>query len=57
MNKSNHNSMNPVSAYRDYLDMPKLVVVSASDDVFMPDATKFWFDKMPGDNKLWYNIY
>ena len=40
-------------AYKKYLKMPKFVVIAASDDVFLPDASKLWFKQMPGENHFW----
>ena len=41
-------------SYRDRYKMPKLIVNAAGDPFFVPDASKFYFDKLPGEKYLRY---
>jgi len=34
--------------YRDRLTMPKLIVNASGDQFFLPDSSRFYFDRLPG---------
>jgi hypothetical protein len=40
--------------YRDRLTMPKLIINSTGDQFFLPDGVKFYFDYLPGVNRMVY---
>lgn len=40
--------------YRHRLTMPKLMLNAAGDQFFLPDSSKFYFDKLPGEKFLRY---
>ena len=40
--------------YRDRLTMPKLIINSTGDQFFLPDGVKFYFDYLPGVNRIVY---
>ncbi|GAB5404207.1 MAG: hypothetical protein Aurels2KO_24380 [Aureliella sp.] len=41
-------------AYRDRLDMPKLMLNAAGDQFFLPDSSQFYLDQLPGETNLRY---
>jgi PhoPQ-activated pathogenicity-related protein len=41
-------------SYRDRYTMPKLLINSAGDQFFLPDSSRFYFDKLPGEKYLRY---
>ncbi len=41
-------------AYQKRLDMPKLILNAAGDQFFLPDSSRFYFDKLPGEKHLRY---
>lgn len=41
-------------AYRHRLTMPKYIVNSPGDDLFVPDSSQFYFDKLSGEKYLRY---
>lgn len=43
-------------AYRERLQMPKLVLNSAGDEFFVSDSSQFYFEQMPGENRLRYTV-
>ena len=43
-------------SYRDRLTMPKLIVNAAGDQFFLPDSSQFYFDRLPGENHLLYEV-
>lgn len=40
------------SAYAQRLKIPKYIVNASGDDFFVPDNTRFYFDKLPGEKAL-----
>ncbi len=40
--------------YRDRLTMPKLIINSTGDQFFLSDGVKFYFDYLPGTNRVMY---
>lgn len=47
--------IDPLS-YRQRLLIPKLVINSAGDEFFVSDSAQFYFDQMPGENRLRYTV-
>ncbi len=45
--------VDPLS-YLERLDMPKLIANSTGDQFFLPDSWKFYFDELPGENRIYY---
>ena len=43
----------PIS-YRDRYTMPKLIINAAGDQYFLPDSSKFYFDRLPSEKYLRY---
>ena len=41
-------------SYRDRLTMPKLIVNATGDPLFLPDSSRFYFDKLKGEKHLRY---
>lgn len=41
-------------SYRERFTMPKLLIYASGDQFFLPDSSKFYFDKLPGENHLLY---
>ncbi len=41
-------------SYRERYTMPKLMINSAGDQFFLPDSSRFYFDKLPGEKYLRY---
>lgn len=41
-------------AYRDRLTMPKLIVNSTGDQLFLPDSSRFYFDELKAERYLRY---
>jgi len=41
-------------SYCDRYTMPKLLIDSAGDQFFLPDSSRFYFDKLPGEKYLRY---
>ncbi len=41
-------------AYRERLDMPKLILNAAGDQFFLPDSSRFYFDGLVGEKHLRY---
>lgn len=41
-------------AYRDRLELPKLLINAAGDQFFLPDSSRFYFDALPGTKYLRY---
>jgi PhoPQ-activated pathogenicity-related protein len=41
-------------AYRDRLELPKLIINAAGDQFFLPDSSRFYFDALPGTKFLRY---
>lgn len=41
-------------SYRDRFTMPKLLIMAAGDQFFLPDSSQFYFDKLPGEKHLLY---
>jgi PhoPQ-activated pathogenicity-related protein len=41
-------------SYRDRLTMPKLIVNATGDPLFLPDSSRFYFDKLRGEKHLRY---
>lgn len=41
-------------SYRDRYTMPKLIMNAAGDQYFLPDSSRFYFDKLPGEKYLRY---
>ncbi|MBT2375386.1 PhoPQ-activated protein PqaA family protein [Pseudomonas fluorescens] len=40
------------SAYAERLEIPKYIVNSGNDEFFIPDNTRFYFDRLPGEKTL-----
>lgn len=51
--KELYNLVDP-HAYRQRLDMPKLMLNAAGDQFFLPDSSQFYFDDLPGEKHLRY---
>lgn len=47
------NEIDPYS-YRQRYTMPKLLINSAGDPLFLPDSSRFYFDQLPGEKYLRY---
>ncbi len=43
-------------SYRERLTMPKLIVNSAGDEFFLPDASRLYLHELPGENRLRYTF-
>jgi PhoPQ-activated pathogenicity-related protein len=43
-------------AYREQLQMPKLILNSAGDQFFVSDSWRFYYDRLMGDNWLRYTV-
>jgi PhoPQ-activated pathogenicity-related protein len=43
-------------AYRERLAMPKLIINSAGDQYFVPDASQLYYRQLSGDNRLRYTF-
>lgn len=41
-------------SYRDRLTLPKLIVNATGDPLFLPDSSRFYFDKLKGEKHLRY---
>jgi PhoPQ-activated pathogenicity-related protein len=41
-------------SYIDRFTMPKLIIAASGDQFFLPDSTRFYFDKLPGESHLLY---
>ena len=41
------------TVFRDYLDMPKMLIKAANDEFFMLDDNQFFFDDLPGFKYNW----
>jgi len=41
-------------SYRNRYTMPKLMIDAAGDQFFLPDSSRFYFDKLPGEKYLRY---
>ena len=41
-------------SYRDRYTMPKFILNAADDQFFLPDSSRFYFDKLPGEKYLRY---
>ena len=41
------------TGYRQWMDFPKLVISSVSDEFFLLDDTHYWWDDLPGEMYFW----
>ena len=39
--------------YREWMDIPKLVIGATSDQFFLLDDSHYFWDDLPGENYFW----